>query len=467
MYRQQIEDYFEKHSKQMLEDICTLIRIRSDKEPELEGMPFGEGPARVLSRALEMAEDMGFQTKNYENYVGTVDFGDMPPQLDMLAHLDIVPVGDDWTVTAPFEPVIRDGKLYGRGSADNKGPAVAALYAMKAVRDLGIPLSKNVRLILGTDEECGSSDIAYYYQRQPEAPMTFSPDAEFPVINIEKGGLRSGVEACFDEDRALPRILSVEGGFKINVVPDSAKDVVEGMSAQEAKAYCEQAQKTTGLAFTLTEKDGKLTIQAKGAGAHAAGPETGNNAVTGMLTLLAAMPFAQSEGFAKLCAVSKLFPHGDWEGKAAGVAQCDDISGKLTLSFDIFKYGVTGLTGQFDSRCPICANDANMKDVLKAKSAGLGLQLFDKNMYPAHHVSADTPFVRTLLRCYEQYSGLKGECLAIGGGTYVHNLKNGVAFGCALPGTDNKMHGADEFAVVDELLFGAKLFTQVIIELCR
>lgn len=467
MYREQIEEYFDKNSKQMLEDIFTLIRIRSDKEPAEDGMPFGKGPARVLSKALEMAEDMGFYTKNYENYVGTVDFGDKQPQLDILAHLDIVPVGDDWTVTAPFEPVIKDGKLYGRGSADNKGPAVVALYAMKAVRDLGIPLSKNVRLILGTDEECGSSDIAYYYQREKEAPMTFSPDADFPVINIEKGGLRSGVEASFEEDRALPRILSVQGGFKINVVPDSATAVVEGMNAQEAKAFCDRAQKATGLSFTLTEKDGKLTIQAKGAGAHAASPAAGNNAVTGMLELLSSMPFAPSEGFAKLCAVSKLFPHGDWDGKAAGVAQRDDISGRLTISFDMFEYGVTGLAGQFDSRCPICANDANMKDVLKAKSSELGLKLFEKNMYAAHHVPEESPFVQTLLRCYEQYSGQKGKCLAIGGGTYVHNLKNGVAFGCAMPGTDNKMHGADEFAVVDELIFSAKLFTQVILELCR
>jgi len=200
MYKNQIEEYFHNHKDEMLNDICDLIRIRSDRSEAKEDMPFGEGPAKALKAALELAEGMGFNTTNYDNYVGAIDFNDKEKQLDILAHLDVVPVSDDWTVTKPFEPIMKDGKLYGRGSADDKGPALAALYALKAVKDLNIPLSKNVRLILGTDEECGSSDIAYYYKKEKEAPMTFSPDADFPVINIEKGGLHSPFESKFEED---------------------------------------------------------------------------------------------------------------------------------------------------------------------------------------------------------------------------------------------------------------------------
>lgn len=100
--------------------------------------------------------------------------------MDVLAHLDIVPAGDGWTVTEPFVPVVKDGKIYGRGTADDKGPAIAALYAMRAVKELGIPVKKNVRLILGTDEECGSSDIRHYYSVEEEAPMTFSSGRQLP-----------------------------------------------------------------------------------------------------------------------------------------------------------------------------------------------------------------------------------------------------------------------------------------------
>ena len=141
-------------------------------------------------------------------------------QLDILAHLDVVPAGDGWTVTKPFEPVVKDGKIYGRGTADDKGPAVAALYAMRAVNELGIPLKKNVRLILGTDEECGSSDITHYYSVEKEAPMTFSPDASFPVINIEKGRIEGNFTAEFEPSDKLPKMVS----FKID--PDKIREVI-------------------------------------------------------------------------------------------------------------------------------------------------------------------------------------------------------------------------------------------------
>ena len=466
MVKQQIEEYFEKHGEAMIEDICRLVRIRSDKEEALPNRPFGEGPAKALAEALQIASDMGFAVKNYDNYVGTVDFSGKEACLDILAHLDVVPAGEGWTVTQPFEPVVQGGRLYGRGAADDKGPAVCALYAMKAVQDLKIPLSKNVRLILGTDEESGSSDIAYYYTKEKEAPMTFSPDAQFPVINTEKGGLHGIVQAQYAQDTALPRIHSIHGGAKVNVVPGNAQAVIEGIQLEEARKFCNEAAKRTGVEFTITEENGALQIQAVGKGAHAASPEAGNNAVTGILDLLTHMPFAKSEGFVKLCAVLALFPHGDWKGTAAGVAQEDEISGQLTLSFNVFEYSLTGLQGKFDSRCPLCANNANMRDVLMAKCRESGLVMPDCTMYAPHHVSGDSDFVKTLLACYEQYSGQKGECLAIGGGTYVHNLKNGVAFGCSLPGTENKMHGANESAVVAELLLSAKIFTQVIVELC-
>ena len=148
MYKEKIEAYMEAHKQEMIDDICTLCRINSEKMAYSEGKPFGEGTFAALQMALSMAERYGFSITNYDNYVGTADLNDGERQLDILAHLDIVPAGEGWTVTEPFEPVVKDGKLYGRGTADDKGPAVAALYAMRAVKELGIPVKKNVRLIL-------------------------------------------------------------------------------------------------------------------------------------------------------------------------------------------------------------------------------------------------------------------------------------------------------------------------------
>ena len=144
-YKEKIESYIEAHKQEMLEDICELCRINSEKMPAEEDMPFGPGAAECLDTALDMAEGYGFETTDYDGYVGCVDLNELPRQLDILAHLDVVPAGEGWEVTEPFKPVVKDGKLYGRGTADDKGPAVAALYAMRAVKELGIPLKKNVR----------------------------------------------------------------------------------------------------------------------------------------------------------------------------------------------------------------------------------------------------------------------------------------------------------------------------------
>ena len=467
MYQKQLEEYFAAHKDEMIEDICTLIRIPSDRQQPKEGMPFGEGPARALEAAMEIGRRMGMKVTDYDHYVATFDLNEQERGLDILAHLDIVPVGDDWTVTKPFEPKILDGKLYGRGSADDKGPAMAGLWAAKAVKDLKIPLSKNCRVILGTDEESGSSDIAHYYQTEKEAPATFSPDADFPVINVEKGSYSSDFTAQWEEDAKLPRIVSVKGGFRHNVIPDKADAMLDGIELDAVRAACVDYSRESGVDFSAEQKDGVILIEAKGRAAHASTPEAGANAVTAMVEFLSRLPMADSEGFSKLRAVNGIFPHGDWEGKAAGVKMSDEISGPLTIAFSVFEYSLTALKGVFDSRVSLCANEQNMRDVLVEAFGKEGIQLGNRKMRPGHHVPADSPFIQTLLRCYERYTGKKGECIAIGGGTYTHNLKTGVAFGCADPAVDNHMHGADEFAVIDQLILSAKIFAQAIIDLCR
>ena len=467
MYQKQLEEYFAAHRDEMIEDICMLIRIPSDRQEARDGMPFGEGPAKALEASMEIGRRMGLSVADYDHYVATFDLNEQERGLDILAHLDVVPVGDDWTVTKPFEPKILDGKLYGRGSADDKGPAIAGLWAAKAVKDLGIPLSKNCRVILGTDEESGSSDIAHYYQIEKEAPATFSPDADFPVINVEKGSYSSDFTAQWTEDEKLPRILSVKGGFRRNVIPDKAEAVLEGIDLEKIRSACAQYSVESGVAFEAEEKNHKIFVKAKGRAAHASTPEAGANAVTAMVEFLSRLPMADSEGFSKLCAVSRIFPHGDWAGEAAGVKMSDEVSGPLTIAFSVFEYSLTGLIGMFDSRVSLCANDQNMRDVLVDAFGKAEIHLGNLTMRPGHHVPADSPFIRTLLRCYEQYTGKKGECIAIGGGTYTHNLRNGVAFGCADPTVDNHMHGADEFAVIDQLVLSAKIFAQVIIDICQ
>ena len=398
MYREKIDAFVDAHRQELIDDVCELCSINSERMVAEEDMPFGPGAAECLDAAMDMAEGYEFDVTDYDGYVAAIDLNEKPRHLDILAHLDVVPAGEGWTVTEPFAPLVKDGKIYGRGTADDKGPAVAALYAMRAVKELGIPLKKNVRLILGTDEECGSGDIAHYYSQEPEAPMTFSPDIEYPVVNVEKGGLKGHFTADFPASDALPRLVSLDAGIKINVLPGKAKAVVEGLEEAVLSEAAKAAEAETGVTFQFEKKGGCTSITAVGKGAHASTPEEGINAITGLLSLLLSLPLAECEQIVYLKKLNSLLPHGDVNGKALGIDMEDEISGRLTLAFTILNITATHMEGQFDSRVPVCGNEENVLKTAKQKMESEGFSFLTDSMNPPHHVSGDSDFVRTLLK---------------------------------------------------------------------
>ncbi|MDO5345178.1 MAG: Sapep family Mn(2+)-dependent dipeptidase [Lachnospiraceae bacterium] len=467
MYRKRIDAYIDSKKQEMLEDLKKLVRINSQREDAQPGMPYGKGPAMALDAAEELMRGYGLNTRNYDHYVVTGDLGEGEKELDILAHLDVVPVTDGWTVTEPFEPLVLDGKIYGRGTSDDKGPAIAALYALRAIRELQLPLKKSVRLVLGSDEECGSSDLEYYYSKEKEAPCTFTPDGDFPVINLEKARLSREFEAAFPQSRMLPGIERLKAGDKVNVVPAKAEAVFVGLAEAELKQAAEKAAETTKAQFAWKKQENRIVLSVKGTAAHASTPEAGNNALTALLYLLTLLPIADCGGYRRLCALSRMFPHGDTKGEALKVDMADEESGALTMNLGILDYQDGSLKGAFDSRAPLCATDENLTEKMRKAFADAGMQMEEGAMIPAHHVPADSYFVRTLLESYERYTGIKGKPLAIGGGTYVHELERGVAFGCGIEGVDNHMHGDDEFMELDTLFLSAKIFADVILKLCN
>ena len=468
MYKERLHAYFQDHLGELLEDISTLVPINSeDMEPEA-GMPFGRGPAQCLEAAGQIMKRYGFAVKNYDNYVVTADIGPVPRKLDILAHLDVVPAGEGWTVTEPFRAKIQDGRIYGRGTADDKGPAVCALYAIRAIQELGIPLRSGVRLILGSNEERGSGDLRYYYQKEKSAPMSFSPDADFPVINVEKGGLFAGFHSNTAAPSALPRLVKLQSGIRGNIVPDRATAMIEGFTLPEIQSAANRFMEQCAVTVTCVRHGEAVCVTVEGKTAHASTPERGENAITAMLELLASLPLAESETRDQLIALHKLFPHGDFHGKALSVDLEDAVSGKTTLSLNILQFEDGQFSGLFDCRACLAATDENTTDVVygKLKENGFLPDSEDRGMYPPHHVPEESELVQSLLRAYSEITGKEGKPIAIGGGTYVHNIENGVAFGCAVEDVDNHMHGADEFMEIDMILQSCEIFAQAILNLC-
>ncbi len=466
MMREQIETYFADKEKVLVDAVSRLVAIDSTEGEPAPGAPFGPGPAAALREALDIAREWGLTAEDHEGYVGTADLNDGEDALHILGHLDVVSPGEGWTVTQPYAPKLVDGLLYGRGTDDDKGPVVASLLALKAVKDLGVPLKRNCKVIMGTNEESGSKDIAWYFARHPFAPATFSPDAGFPVINTEKGSLRPTFTKSWPAQEELPRVKWLHGGIRMNILPGDASAGVEGLTMHDIQPVARDITARTGIKFTFAHEDGLTVVRAKGENSHAAMPEEGNNAITGLIALLCALPLAEGGCRRALNDLNALIPHGDCYGRALGIAQKEPVSGALTLAFSLLEVTETGLKGYFDSRAPLCATAENCRDVAKAAFEARGFA-FEGEQNAAHHVPADSPFIRTLLKRYEEYTGLKGECLSTGGGTYVHDIPGGVAFGCSLPGFDSNLHGADERARVSDLMLSAKLFAQIIMDMCQ
>lgn len=467
LMNQKVNEWIDSHTRELLDDIKRLCSVPSVRGKAEEGKPYGDGPYRSLNLGLTIADQYGFVTRNYENHVGTADFDpSLPKYLDILAHTDVVPAGEGWTVTEPFEIIEKDGRLYGRGTSDDKGPLMCALYAMRALKETGVSLTKGVRLIMGADEECGSSDIRYYYGIEPEAEMTFSPDGDFPLINIEKGMLHGTISKTYEEDKGLPRILSLDAGLALNAVPQKAILKFEGLdlSSEKVKEAMEEIQEQCQVTCRIS---GENEITVLGTSAHASTPEMGKNAGLAAVLLATKLPLSPSESLSYLTKITELFPYGVTDGSGIGIKMSDAESLDLTCTLDLFHVDPVSMEFKFDSRTPIMANKENCQDAAIRVIEAAGFDCMDFAMVPPHVVPEDSPFIKTLLKSYETVSGLKGECLSTGGGTYVHNIKNGVAFGAVMPGIDTNMHGADEFFDIDNIVLATKIFAEAIQNLCK
>jgi len=463
--RKKIDDWFDANSDEMIKDLGKLIEINSVCSPAEPGAPYGVESRAVLTLAQKMLEDCGFEVDVFEDMMITTSYGPAPALMGILAHLDIVDVGDGWT-SDPFKLTLRDGKLYGRGVIDNKGPSVAAMYALYCVRDIFPKLKHGVQVILGSGEETGFDDVTQYLKKNTMPPNVFTPDAEYPVVNIEKGRFMPVFGAKWEKDTTLPRIISINGGKTPNIVPDYAEAVVEGFSIEDVEALCSDYSSKTGVPVSVTSDGAKIKITAEGKAAHASLPERGSNAQTALIEMLVAMPFAKSTSFEYLCKLNKLFPHGDYRGTALGIDMEDKDTGRITVNFGVLNFTECEFSGNFDSRTPGCADDLDLVEMTRSALDREGVEVTYHEITGCHHTPEDAPFVQRLLNIYEEYTDKPGKCISMGGLTYVHDIEGGVAFGCVMPSDDNNVHGIDEYIELDQLILSAKMFTQAIVDMC-
>ena len=327
----------EKRREDLLADLFSLLEINSERDDSKadKDHPFGPGPVKALKKFLEIAERDGYETKNVDNYAGHFTFGEGDEELGIFAHMDVVPAGSGWN-TAPYKPEIINGRLYARGSSDDKGPTMACYYGLKIIKDLSLP-SKRVRFVVGTDEESGWKDMEYYFAHVglPEPDFGFSPDAEFPIINGEKGNITEYLHFA-GENRGAVRLHSFTGGLRENMVPESATAVLSGQ-VPELVDMLDEFAKEHDLRFTYEElANGQISVTIIGKSAHGASPQSGINGATYLAKFLTQFDF---EGPAKdYLNVAGNILLNDHDGTNLNIAYVDEKMGALSMNAGVFRF---------------------------------------------------------------------------------------------------------------------------------
>lgn len=458
----QIRKAFDAYQQEMLDDLASLIAIDSSGEgPVKEGMPFGEGPAKALHEFLKIAERMGLKTDNVDNYAGVVSYGDGEETVGVLAHLDVVPAGKGWS-TDPFTLTIKDGNMYGRGVMDDKGSAVAALYGLRIIRDLNIPLKRGLRLVVGTNEENGSKCMEYYATHREPPTLGFTPDANYPLIHGEKGSFWA--KLFFDKEDLL--ILSMEAGEVFNAVPAECTVILDG--SVDINALQASADKGFSEGYPVTiEKinDGKIRMVVKGKAAHGSMPELGVNAIVSAAMILCD---TLGEKAGKLLHFAKDVIGRDPNGKTAGVYFSDE-NGELTLNLGLLRFeNGEGWLGT-DIRFPVTGTGAYAAGLYQAMADKYGIRAEIPTPSEPHFVPQNSELVTKLLGVYRDVTGdQNAQSMTIGGGTYARHVgKNFVAFGPEFGDTDYHMHNADEFYPVEDFMKHCVICTMGMLKLAE
>lgn len=427
-----------------IKSLQDLIKINSIQGPESANAPFGEGNVKALEYSLSLLESFGFKTKNGNNYYGYGDFGsEQLPLFGILAHLDVVPISPTWQHD-PFGAEIEDGYLYGRGTLDDKGPFIASLYACAQLINEGYKPKKRIRFILGCNEESGWKCMDEYTKNEEMPQEGFSPDADFPVINCEKGVVYHSVTIPKDDF-----IYSLRCGERANIVPDKAE-----VTVKEVDGIIERAKKYNG---TIVKNGNQITISTSGISAHGSTPNKGDNALVKLLDILS--PYSKNIEY-----IYNAFK--STTGSGLNLKINDEVSGALTMNLGVGQSNDTTITFTVDIRYPISIKMDEITNIFKTYFDKIQGEVVRGAYHLPLYVAKDDPLIIGLLNAYNKITGQKGEPITIGGGTYARVLPKGVAFGPVFPGEESRVHGDDERISLKDFAKTIQIYKEAIKELC-
>ena len=452
------------HKEDLLKDLFDLLSVRSILGTDItEETPFGSGPREALDLILSFGKRDGYKTKLVENKAGHIEVGQGEELFGILGHVDVVPVVEaDWT-SHPFKPEIRDGKIFARGSLDDKGPTMAAYYAVKLLDKLGVKWNKRVRVIVGSDEETGFRCVEAYFKHEEQPASGFTPDAMFPLVYAEKS--RSTFDHKFkfvDEDGKYNyKLVKFNGGQVLNMVIASAKAELEG-EASDIREKFENFLAQDKLEGEV-EVGNTIKLTLKGKAAHGSTPQYGINGATKLAEFLNTLGLDNNGKNFVDYIVEKLA--NDPFGEKLGINYADDEMGEATYNYGILEYDLERKIGVVSTDCRHPKKFDLVDRLNGVKVDNIDIEVTSTK--EAHYVPKDDELVTTLMDVYRKHTGdTKNDAFVLGGGTYARCLKKGVAFGLLFPGKEDTMHQANEYLEVEDLLLATAIYAEGIYKLC-
>ena len=462
------EKYIDGLKNEIIAETCNLINIPSvSEETNNPNMPFGKYANEALEYALNLGNKLGFKTKNIDGYCGYIEFGEGDKLLGIIGHLDVVPSGDGWN-TPPFEATIKDNKIYGRGAIDDKGPVVASLYAMKAIKD-NMNINCRVRLILGINEEKDWKCIKHYKEVEESPTIGFSPDADFPCIYAEKGICTVYIKDDYTKYKNLPiRISNIDcNNNAINVVPKKCNvtlDIdVSKISLSDVTNFIDYELKNLNFDITYSINGNSIILHSAGIQAHSAHPNLGKNAISPLIILLNRI-FNHFEYKIELFEFFEKYINTEFSGKSLDI-DFEDKSGKLTLNVGDFGLENNNLQFGINLRIPINTSIDTVTNLIDLKCKNYSLDIYITGKQNPLYVPKNNYLIKTLCNIFNKMTNSNSEPIAIGGGTYARAFENCVSYGANFPGDTDMCHQANEFIVIDKLILSCKIYAEAIYEL--
>lgn len=455
---EQIELKMNSMQKEILDSVCRAVRIPSVGADPEEGAPYGRESKRALEFALNLGRTLGFRAVNVDDRAGYVEIGEGKEMVAVLGHLDVVPAGSRelWD-SDPFHPEVRDGKLFGRGTEDDKAPTIAAFYALKAILDLNLPLTRRIRVIFGTNEERGCQCILHYVHSGQELPVAgFTPDAEYPLIYSEKN-ITNIIGGMDHPKQGKIRVLSFHGGTVSNIVAGNCKLVLEGIQTVPGRP-AQDGVLAEGV--RISYKEGNTIIEAEGKSAHASTPELGINAVGRLFSAIRGL--RTGGDFDRMTDFVNHWIHGETDGRTLGIDAKNEEMGDTTVNLGIADYSEDRMLVHLDIRHPSNCTLSRIQEKLGAAFSEEGMQILDQNHTPFLYVDRNSGLVKTLMTVYRETTGRDDQPKAIGGGTYAKMFPNMVAFGPVFPGEPEMAHQPNEYISIENLRLSSVLTARAI-----